>query len=150
MEVGLAEISSLRNDRSQQVTDLSDALTHFFADKNCGDGIKMFTIGIICIGPEFTLFKKKEPRVRYTRGKKSMVVHGVPFEIEDSFEYSISIDHDAFVSAPTKLEAQKVIASAIWSSLNVLDRWKRKIPDVDLDLLKLYFYLFFKLNELIE
>jgi hypothetical protein len=70
-------------------------------------------------------------------------VNGIPFTLEDSFEYSIKIDFDDFTKAD-KLSALKIITKEILFSLKVLDELKVKFKDFNTIKFKEDLELFFK------
>jgi len=130
MELGLAIIGNIDQTKSNLIVKLSDEMNAVFINKNYGNSIKSYTIGIVCVSPQFEqFFKVKKPK--YTMGKKIIYPDGLPFTLEDSFEYSIKINFDDFakVDGPS---AVKILAKEILYSLKVLDELKGKIKDFDI------------------
>lgn len=129
MKLALAVIGNIQDEKSSLIVDFSDAMKMYFKDKSYGNDIKSYTIGIVCVSPEFEIFfKAKKPR--YTRGKKETVEEGILFTLEDSFEYDIKIDFETFKNAD-EYEMQKILATEILKSLFVLDDMSKKINDFD-------------------
>lgn len=129
MEFGLAIIGNISENKSSLIVDFSDEMESYFEDKNYGHDIKSYTIGVICVSPQFEMFfKGKKPK--YTKGKKATIQEGVPFTLEDSFEYDIKLDFDIFNNT-TESEARKILATEIMKSISALEDFKSKIKDFD-------------------
>jgi len=136
MNFGLAIISTAEiKGKSSVIQVLSDDLKTFFRNKKYGDEIKTLTIGIVCVSPQFEkFFKQKKPR--YTKGKKIVHPDGIPFTLEDDFEYDIKIDFNEVVDAD-EMKMRKILAREILDSLSVLDGFKSKIKYFDIDRFKM-------------
>lgn len=141
MEFELAVIWNYEPNKSSLIVGLSDELKINFKDKNYGSDIKSFTIGFVCISPQFEqFFKAKKPR--YIRGKKEMVVEGVPFILENSFEYDINLDFETFKN-DTEEECRLLLAKEILSSLSIVESMKSKLKDFDLERFKADLEIYF-------
>lgn len=127
---------------------LSEELKAYFKNKQYGSDIKSYTIGIICVSPQFDQFYKKEIKPKYTKGKRVINPDGIPFTLEDSFEYSIKIDYDSFKNADEE-EARKLLAKEILASLVVFEKLKSKIKDFDMSSFKVDLEEHFKKHNLI-
>jgi len=129
MKFGLAVIGNYEQDKSRLIVSLSEDLKLYFKDKCYGSDIKSYTIGVISVSPQFEqFFKKKKPR--YAKGKKETVVEGIPYTVEDSFEYDFKLDFETFKNA-NEYESQTILAKEILKSLSVLDDIRGKIKNFD-------------------
>lgn len=147
MEFGLAIIGNIEQAKSNLIVKLSDVMDIFFKTKDYGKDVKSYTIGIVCVAPEFEqFFKGKKPK--YTKGKKVINPDGISFTLEDSFEYSIKIDFETFKNG-TEEECQRLLAKEILQSLKVLDEMKGKIKDFNAEKFKADLEKYFKEKELI-
>jgi hypothetical protein len=147
MEFGLAIIGNIEQAKSNLIVKLSDELDAFFKTKDYGKDVKSYTIGLVCVAPEFErFFKEKKPK--YTKGKKVINPDGIPFTLEDSFEYSIKIDFETFKNG-NETECQRLLAKEILQSLKVLDNMKGKIKDFNKEQVKADLENYFKEKELI-
>ena len=66
---------------------------------------------------------------KYTKGVKVIKPDGIPFTLEDSFEYRIKIDFETFKNADEE-EARKLLAKEILASLVVFEKVKSKINNL--------------------
>ncbi len=148
MEFGLAIISTIEvKNKSTIIQTLSDELELFIKSKKYGNDVKSFTIGIVCIAPQFEkFFKEKKPK--YTKGVKIINPDGIPFKLEDSLEYSIKLDFETFKNG-TEEACKKLLAKEILNSLSVVESMKNKIKDFDLEKFKADLERYFKEKELI-
>jgi hypothetical protein len=129
MNFGLAIYSDLDQEQTSLIVNFSDQLKDYFKNKYYGDDVKAYTIGVVCVSPQYEqFFQVKKPR--YTKGKKETIQHGIPFTLEDNFEYSIKIDFESFKNADNE-RAKKILAKEILASLTILDQMKSKIKDFD-------------------
>lgn len=129
MEFGLAIIANIDQSKTELIDKLAFEIKGFLKNKNYGNDIKAYTIGVVCVAPQFEqFFKDKKPK--YTKGKKSIIQEGFPFTLEDSFEYDIKLDFETFKNG-TEEECRKLLAREIMNSLTVLDDMKKKIKDFD-------------------
>ena len=127
MEFGISLETSLEIDKSNIIHDLSSKLTKYFDKRNYGNGIKVFTIGIICVKPEFDFFFKiRKPK--YIKGKKTLTHDGISIEIENSYEYDIKLNYGQFLIANTS-ESKNILVDKLLESINLLN--KQKIKDFD-------------------
>lgn len=132
MNFGLAiNLSVEIGNKSGYIQSLSEELELYIKDKYYGADIKNFFIGIICVSPKFDFFYK-ETKAKYTKGVKIINPDGIPFKMEDNFEYNIKIDYESFRNA-TEEEARKILSRDILSSLIVFEKFKSKIKDFDID-----------------
>lgn len=130
MKFGLA-ITSTLIEETNLILQLAERMTFFFNDKNYGNGIKSFTIGVVCVSPLFEQFYKvKKPK--FTKGKKELIIEGIPFTIEDNFEYSIKINYENFMNS-TSDDRIKLVAKEILNSLWIVEGMKNKIKDFDFE-----------------
>ncbi|GAA4105560.1 hypothetical protein [Mucilaginibacter panaciglaebae] len=131
MNFGLAvNVSVEIRNRTQPIHSLSNDLEGYFKNRSYGLAIKSYTIGITCVSPQFDQFYKKETKPKYTKGIKVINTDGIPFTLEDNFEYSIKIDYESFKNA-NEQEAKKMLAKSILESLIVFEKMKSKIKDFD-------------------
>lgn len=134
MKLGLAVIGNIEENKSSIIVDFSEIIKNHFKDKYYGNDIKSYTIGIICVSPQFEkFFKEKKPKL--IKGKKETIQEGIPFTLEDDFEYDIKLNFEVFHNA-TEVEARKILATEILKSLSVLDDFKLKIKDFDVNMFK--------------
>ena len=130
MKLGIAIIGDISQEKANLIVNFSNNIKRKFNDKNYGSDVKSYTIGVVCITPQFEqFFKVKRPK--YTKGKKIINPDGIPFILEDSLEYDVKLDFDTFNNA-SELEAKKILAKEILQSLKVLDDMKKKINDFDI------------------
>ena len=149
MIFGLAITTSVEIDKKWiYINSLSEELKIYFKNKQYGNDIKSYTIGIVCVSPSFDLFYKKEIKPKYTKGVKVIKPDGIPFTLEDSFEYRIKIDYESFKNA-TEDEARKLLAKEILVSLVVFEKLKSKIKDFDMNSFKADLEEYFKSHNLI-
>lgn len=147
MDFGLAITSNLEQEKTNLITKLSDELELAFKDKNYGNDVKAYTIGVVCVAPQFEqFFKPKKPK--YTKGKKEINPDGIPFLLEDDLEYDIKLDFETFKNG-TEAECRKLLAKEILNSLSVVESIKSKIKDFDLEKFKEDLESYFKKKELI-
>ncbi|MGN8055120.1 hypothetical protein ACTJKN_02530 [Pedobacter sp. 22163] len=148
MNFGLAvNVSVELRKKTHYIHLLSDELEMSFMNKFYGDDIKNFTIGIVCVSPEFDEFYK-EKKPKYTKGTKIINPDGIPFTLEDNFEYRIKIDYENFKNAD-ELGARKILAKEILSSLVIFEKMKSKIKDFDMGSFKTDLEEYFKSHDLI-
>jgi uncharacterized membrane protein YvbJ len=149
MNFGLAINLSVEIDKKWIYIDsLSEELKTYFKNKQYGNDIKSYTIGIVCVSPQFDQFYKKEIRPKYTKGIKVINPYGIPFTLEDNFEYRIKIDFESFKSADEE-EAKKILAKEILASLVVFEQMRKKIKDFDMNVFKADLVEYFKSHHLI-
>ncbi|XHR97256.1 Imm44 family immunity protein [Mucilaginibacter sp. UC70_90] len=149
MDFGLAITVSVEiRNKTHYIHSLSDELKTYFENKQYGNDIKSYTIGILCVSPQFDQFYKKEIKPKYTKGVKVIKPDGIPFTLEDSFEYRIKIDFETFKNADEE-EARKLLAKEILASLVVFEKMKSKIKDFDMNRFKADLEEYFKTHNLI-
>jgi hypothetical protein len=149
MNFGLAvNVSVEISKKAYFIQSLSDDLEVEFKSKIYGKDVKSFTIGILCVSPQFEQFYRKEVKPKYTKGTKVINPDGMHFTLEDSFEYRIKIDYENFKNAEQQ-EAKKVLAREILRSLVVFDTMRSKIKDFDLESFKIDLVDYFKRHQLI-
>ncbi|WP_264536250.1 hypothetical protein [Flavobacterium sp. N1736] len=132
MKFGLAIISTPEvENKIEIINSLSDDLRFFFKNKDYGNDVKSYTIGVHCqnVPPGFEKFSKL-PKPSYTKGKKTINPDGIPFTLEDSFEHSIKLDFETFKNS-SEIEAEKYLAQEIIKSLDIIETMKAKIKDFD-------------------
>lgn len=148
MNFGLAvNVSVEISNKAHSIQSLSNDLEAYFKNKTYGSDIKSYTIGIVCVSPQFDQFYKKEIKPKYTRGIKVINPDGIPFTLEDSFEYRIKIDYQSFKSADE--DAKKILAEEILVSLVVFEQMRKKIKDFDMNSFKADLEKYFKSHNLI-
>jgi hypothetical protein len=135
MNFGLAINITVEIDNKADIIQcLSDDLKKYFENKWYGSDIKSYFIGVVCVSPQFDqFFKEKKPK--YTKGKKVIAPDGIPFTLEDNFEYSIKIDFEFFKNAGEE-EAKKILAKELLASLTIVEQVKTKIKNFDLEAFK--------------
>lgn len=149
MNFGLAlNVSVEIKNKSMLIQSLSNELEEYFKTKQYGADIKTFTIGVVCISPQFEpFFKEKKPK--YIKGIKVINPDGIPFTLEDDFEYDVKIDFESFKNANEE-EARKILAGKILLSLIVFEKIKSKIKDFDMNSFKADLEEYFKNHNLIS
>jgi len=149
MNFGLAvNVSVDISNKAHFIQSLSNDLEAYFKNKTYGSDIKSYTIGIVCVSPQFDQFYKKEIKPKYIRGIKVINPDGIPFTLEDSFEYRIKIDYQSFKSADEE-DAKKILATKILASLAVFEQKRKKIKDFDMNSFKVDLEEYFKNHNLI-
>lgn len=148
MNFGLAMTSSIEvKSKSTIINSMSSELGLYFKDRNYGNDIKSYVIGILCVSPQFEdFYKEKKPK--YIKGKKVINPDGIPVTLEDSFEYSIKLDFETFKNA-TEIESERIVAHNILESLSILNTMKKRIKDFDWDQFRKDLENYFKENNLI-
>jgi len=142
MEFGVVLIGNVDQNKSDLIYQLSIGLKSFFKERMYGNDIKMYTIGIVCVAPQFDqFFTTKKPK--YIKGKKTIHPEGMPFTVEDSLEYDVKLDFETFKNG-TEEENKRLLAKEILSSLSVLDTMKSKIKDFDAEKFKADLENYFK------
>jgi len=147
MKFGLAIISNLNQDKTNLITKLSNELEIAFKYRKYGNDVKAFTIGIVCVEPQFEQFFKPK-KAKYTKGKKEINPDGFPFLLEDDLEYDVKIDFETFKNA-TEQECRRILAKEILNSLSVFESMKKKIKDFDLKIFKDDLECYFKEKKMI-
>jgi hypothetical protein len=149
MNFGLAvNVSVEIRNKAFSIQSLSDDLESYFKNRTYGSDIKSYTIGVVCVSPQFDQFYKKEIKPKYTKGIKVINPDGIPFTLEDSFEYRIKIDYENFKAADEE-QSRKLLAKEILASLSVFEKVKSKIKDFDMDSFKADLEEYFKNHNLI-
>jgi hypothetical protein len=149
MNFGLAvNVSVEISNKAHYIQSLSNDLEAYFKNRTYGIDIKSYTIGIVCVSPQFDQFYKKDIKPKYTRGIKVINPDGIPFTLEDSFEYRIKIDYESFKSADEE-EAKKILTKKILASLVVFEQMRKKIKDFDMNGFKADLEEYFKSHSLI-
>ncbi|NQX41290.1 hypothetical protein SAMN05421820_107169 [Pedobacter steynii] len=148
MKFGLAiTITHKVEGKSKIIQSLSEDLKRHFHNRQYGADIKAYTIGIVCVSPQFEqFFKPKKPR--YTKGVKVVNFDGIPITLEDSFEYLIRIDFDEFKNADEEM-SKKILGREILASLTIFEKMKSKIKDFDISSFKADLEDYFKDQQLI-
>lgn len=132
MKFGLAISSDLN--KGDIIVNLSSEMENHFKHKDYGSGIMMYTIGVLCVSPQFDqFFPLGKPK--YVKGKKNVKLHGVSLSIENAFSCEIKLDFEKLHNG-SEFEVRKILAFAIVKSLSVLDGFKTKISDFDFDRFK--------------
>lgn len=112
--------------KANEITRISNELNRFFKDKNYGEGVKSFYVGIICLHPDFdstVSFRKK-----YNKTKKLL-------------EVETRLDHEIFKKADTK-QIIKMIENAVMSVFLMIG--ELKVENFDFKIMKNDVQLFFK------
>jgi len=149
MSFGLAvNVSVEIMNKTYIIHSLSDGLEAEFKNRTYGNDLKTLTIGILCVSPQFEQFYKREIKPKYTKGPKVINMDGIPFTLENSFEYRIKIDYENFKNAD-ELGARKILAREIIGSLAIFDTMRSKIKDFDLASFKTDLIDYFERNQLI-
>ena len=147
MDFGLAITGNIPQEKIDMIVGLSDKLGVFFRNKNYGTSIKSYTIGIVCVAPQFdAFFKGKKPQ--YTKGKKIINPDGIPFTLEDNFEYSIKLNYGDFIKS-TIDEGLKMLAENLIASLTLLDSFRKKLDDFDVEKFKVDLENYFSSQDLL-
>lgn len=111
---------------------LSSAMKNYFSNKNYGDGVKSFLIGIICVNPVFDQFAK--PRRPKYIGEKTRETHDdITVEYEKVFSYEIKLDFTEVTQASNE-EVIEILKREILDSLSLID--KPKISNFDKEAFK--------------
>lgn len=147
MEFGLAITGNISQEKTDMIVDLSNKLGIFFRNKDYGTSIKSYTIGVVCVAPQFdAFFKGKKPK--YTKGKKVINPDGIPFTLEDNFEYSIKLDYGDFTKSSID-ECRKILVEKVIESLAFLDPFKKKLDDFNIEKFKADLENYFRSQELL-
>jgi hypothetical protein len=150
MNFGLAINLSVEIDKKWiYIHSLSEELKIYFKNRRYGNDVKSYTIGIVCVSPSFDSFYKKEIKPKYTKGIKVIKPDGMPFTLEDNFEYRIKLDYDSFKNADEE-SSKKILAKEILMSLAVFEKMKSKIKDFDMIRFKADLEDYFKSQALIN
>ena len=149
MNFGLAvNVSVEITNKTHYINSLSDDLEAYFKNKTYGSDIKSYTIGVVCVSPQFDQFYKNVLKPKYTKGIKVIKPDGILFTLEDSFEYRIKLDYERFKNADEK-DAKKILAKEVLSSLVVFEKIKSKIKDFDISSFEADLEEYFKSHNLI-
>lgn len=149
MKFGLAVNLSVEIENKGDVIDsLSNDLKIFFLDKEYGEGIKSYYIGILCVSSKFDSFYDGKLRPKYTKGKKIIKLDGISYTSEDSFQYKLKLDYESFKSANDE-DSKKLMAKAILESLVMFEKFKSKIKTFDFDSFNADLESYFKSQKLI-
>ncbi len=147
MNVGLAIFTSVGVHNTSVISALSHDLKNYFSEREYGQDIKSYVIGIVCMSPQFEQFYK-EKKPKYTKEKEVLKPDGIPVTIENTFEYSIKIDYESFKNADEE-NARKLLAKEILVSLVVFEKFKSKIKGFDMNGFKADLEGYFKSHSLI-
>lgn len=131
MEFGLTISANISREKSDIINKLSDDLSAFFESRDYGSSVKTYLIGIICVAPQFDSFFK-ERKLQYSPGVKTVIEHDVPIKVDNSFSYSVKLNHEQFTAATTT-EAHKILIEKIIESLDRAEPFRKKWKDFDLD-----------------
>lgn len=131
MEFGFAIISNLGTEKDNSINELSEELKAYFKDRNYGESVKSFFIGVVCVKPEFEVFfKKKKPS--YTKGKKIISQDGTPFALEDNLEYDIKLDFEE-VGKLSLEQFRSYLSRQVLESVEELELIRKKLTGFDID-----------------
>ena len=124
MEFGLTlEIDSKAYKKANLINDLSEELEKYFKNKNYGNDIEEYLIGVICIKTKEGFedwYKKRKPRY-VAKGK--------------SYTYDIKFDdesYDRFVEGSDH-KSTRMLVKEIKDSLTNLDKLSKKVRDFEKD-----------------
>ena len=88
---GIAQYTSLTQEQSNWINDLSVELKTFFENRNYGEDLNQLYFGLITVKPEFDqFFKKKRPR--YRPGERTSYVDGIEIKINNCAEIDCKIE----------------------------------------------------------
>lgn len=92
-------------------------------------------------------FKVKKPK--YTKGIRTIIQDGLPFTLEDNFEYRLKLDHEK-IKGLDAIKVKRMLSHAIINSLDVLEAMKTKLKDFDANLFERDLLTFFEGKGLVE
>ena len=148
MNFGIARKTSLEGHKHKLIAELTNDLELFFSDKEYGKGIKYYTIGLICVRPEFEIFHKvKKQRYRKTETIESLDGKS-KITFTNTFGYDIKMDYATYINASDK-EGLQLFASKIMESLSYLEKLPKHVKDFDKERFKSDLEGFFKEKGLI-
>ena len=148
MDFGIAQKTSIDGHKQKIIQKLIDELKLFFSDKDYGEGIKHYTICLICVRPEdefFFGFKKQ--RYRKTQSIETLDGKGKTI-LTNTFGYDIKMDYDTYMNASDK-EGLQLFASKIWNLFSYLEKLPKHVKDFDKERFKSDLEGFFKEKGLI-
>lgn len=147
MDFSLTQESNLEGDRNKQLIELSNSLKDYFREKNYGDELNHFLIGIICVKGEFeSFFTVRKPK--YKAVDRIKLFDGNTTELIGVYRYDIKLNFEEFIST-TETEGRKVLAREILNSLSNLDAIPKKVKDFDKEKFKSDMETFFKERDLV-
>jgi hypothetical protein len=121
------EISEDVYSKANILTSISEKAKPFFKEREYGSSIKTFTIGIICVAPNYDFFFKNK-RKGYTMAKRLL-------------EYDIKLEYERFKNSD-KGQIKEMVARSVIDSLGIIE--ELEIKDFDLKLFREDLILFFK------
>ena len=141
MDFGITRETSLEGHKHKLIAELTDELKLFFSDKEYGEGIKYYTIGLICVKPEFEFFYK----IRKQRYRKTEIIKldEKTITLTNTFGYDIKMDYATYINASDK-EGLQLFASKIMESLSYLEKLPKHVKDFDKERFKSDLEGFFK------
>ena len=144
MDFGIAqEISiGINNHKQGLIQGLINELELFFSNKDYGEGIKHYTICLICVKPEFELFHKVRKQ-RYRKTETIKTLDEKTITLTNTFGYDIKMDYATYINASDK-EGLQLFASKIMESLFYLEKLPKHVKDFDKERFKSDLEGFFK------
>lgn len=113
-----AEISGEILDRSEAITALSNNMSDFIANKDYGNGVEHFYVGVICVHPDFDpFFKKRRPRL--TKLVKKNRITNTLMNIRNSLSMDIKLDYNESKLYSVKQLKSKILNEIIKSSTDI-------------------------------
>lgn len=114
------------------VSDCGEQLKSFFARRDYGPDLKVVTIGLFCMSPQFeNFFKQRKPK--YTAQAKDTIEKGIVVPLDEkSLEYELRIDYKTYSTANNIREP---LAKDVLNSLEVIKTIK-KIKDFSYDVFR--------------
>jgi len=128
LNFGIAQYTSLSQEQSNWINDLSVELKSFFENRDYGKDLNELYFGIIIVKPEFDqFFKVKRPR--YKPGERTSFVDGFEIKSNNCVEIDCKIEFNK-VSALNKTELIKKVSEEILTTSGSLTRLS-KLKDFD-------------------
>ena len=132
MKIGLAQfVSADIRTEANFISDFSNEMEEWCAEKKYGNDLIELVIGIICVSPGFeAFFKPGKPK--YIKEKKDVKSEFTKnaYDIEKCLTYNIKLDFETFKKF-SEIEAKKHLALEILQSLEIIETMKTKIKDFD-------------------
>lgn len=150
MEVTLAQTFSVEFDKTtkdREFTELDHKMIDYFKNRNYGDDVCTYLIGITCVHPKYdAFFPLKRPL--YVQDRMICLDSALgKTHIYKTLTFKIKLDFEEFINSNTE-EGQKMIARSIMERVRNL-KYPAKIKDFDKERFFKDLTLFFEQQRLI-
>jgi hypothetical protein len=98
--------------------ELCNVLDAFLSDKNYGDDILNYHIGIICADPKFDQFFKPR-RPKYIEEKKATTRDGIKYEVKKTLGYDIKFDYEFYLKMDDESAKRHILAKILDSIIEI-------------------------------